>query len=60
MTLEQVNKMYEQLCIKLGDAQYKQRQFEKEIKTIYGEIDKLNELAAAITASEATKEIKNE
>lgn len=53
MTLEQINQKYKSLCVQVGDAEYKIRQHKSLIKSLYSEIDKLNELAAELQSSKS-------
>lgn len=61
MKLEEVNARYAELCKSIGDAQYKIRQHEKLLESLYAEVDKINELAgmlkqqAALEASKAAE-----
>lgn len=53
MNMKQINQEYEKLCAKVGDASYKIKQHELLLKSLYQEIDKLNELASTIQQLES-------
>ena len=58
MTLEQINQKYQSLCTQIGDINYKVRQHKALLDSLYTQVDKLNELAAAIQSSEADQASK--
>ena len=55
MNIEQINKQYEQLCAKIGDTQYKIRQFNVNLETLYSQADALNTLAAQVSKAAEAK-----
>lgn len=58
--MNEINAEYEKLCIKVGDADYKIRQYQKLVKQFYEEIDKLNELAALMSKNKQKQAIVKE
>ena len=48
MEMSEINSKYQQICQQIGDVQYKLRQHESLLKSLFLEADKLNELAAML------------
>lgn len=54
-TMEEINAKYRELCIKLGDIKVKQKGLSNQEDAIYDELNKLDEVAAIILATQTAK-----
>lgn len=57
-TEQEINAKYSNLCTKLGDAQYKIRQHEKLIESIYDQMDHLNNLLSMLKSKGTSEDSK--
>lgn len=62
MNMEQINQQYEKVAAQIGDAQYKIRQLNALIATLYAQADALNKAAADLAApkTETSESLKPE
>lgn len=56
MTMEQINQQYEKVAAQIGDAQYKIRQLNALIETLYAQADALNKAASELAAPKSEPE----
>lgn len=60
MTIQELNQQYQQICSQIGDAQYKIRQHEQLLQSLYAKADQLNIEAAKLNKSAQDSESTNE